>query len=73
VLADRADPPVTGEPDIRYAKVVALSDTGQPVHADADGLITGSIITLQFRPHDGRWRIHAFGDHIRPEHLPPAQ
>ncbi|MEW2610245.1 hypothetical protein AB0937_08545 [Streptomyces sp. NPDC047880] len=72
-LATRADAPATGEPDVRYAKVVSLDEPGQTVTSDGDVLVSAHIITMQWRPSDGYWRVHGFGDYIRPEDLPPAQ
>ncbi|MFC9990943.1 hypothetical protein ACFXKV_17370 [Streptomyces globisporus] len=71
-LATRADPPSTGEADVRYAKLVSLPDPDQSVRSDGDTLVAGKIITLQFRPSSGYWRVHGVGDYIRPEDLPPA-
>lgn len=71
-LATRADPPGTGEDDVRYAKVVALADPEQSVQSSGYNLISGQIITLQFRPDVGYWRVHGFGDYLRPEDLPPT-
>jgi len=72
-LASRATPPGSGESDVRYAKVVALEDPNQSVRSDGDNLIYGKIITMQWRPNDGYWRVHGFGDYILPEDLPPAR
>lgn len=72
-LATRADAPGTGESDVRYAKVVTLDDPNQTVMSDGDVLVSGLIITMQWRPSDGYWRVHGFGDYILPEDLPPAQ
>lgn len=71
-LAARADAPSTGERGVRYAKVVALPDPGQAVQAEGDVLVNAWIITMQWRPADGYWRVHGFGDYILPENLPPV-
>ncbi|MFD3503731.1 hypothetical protein [Streptomyces sp. NPDC058678] len=72
-LATRADAPALGEPDVRYAKVVALPDPNQTVRSDGYVPVGAHIITMQWRPSDGYWRVHGFGDYIRPEDLPPAR
>jgi hypothetical protein len=36
-------------------------------------MVPALIITLQWRPTDGYWRVHGLGDYIRPEDLPPAR
>lgn len=71
-LATRADAPGTGEPDVRYAKVVGLSDPDQTVRSDGYVPVGAYIITMQWRPSDGYWRVHGFGDYVLPEDLPPA-
>ncbi|MFE4701076.1 hypothetical protein ACFRIC_28855 [Streptomyces sp. NPDC056738] len=71
-LATRANAPSTGEPGVRYAKVVALPDPNQSMRSDGDVMINAQIITMQWRPADGYWRVHGFGDYLRPEDLPPV-
>ncbi|MER6597260.1 hypothetical protein [Streptomyces parvus] len=71
-LATRADPPASGDADVRYAKLVALPDANQSVRSDGFTLVDAKIITLQYRPSSGYWRVHGVGDYIRPEDLPPA-
>lgn len=71
-LASRADPPSTGEADVRYAKVIALQDPNQTERVEGNVLVFGSIITMQYRPDVGYWRVHGFGDYLRPEDLPPT-
>ncbi|MDT0467523.1 hypothetical protein [Streptomyces gibsoniae] len=74
-LATRADAPATGESDVRYAKLIPMNDPEQEIE-QAGGFIvaTGArIITLQWRPNDSYWRVHAFGDYLRPEDLPPTR
>ncbi|MDT3395232.1 hypothetical protein RKE29_00960 [Streptomyces sp. B1866] len=71
-LATRADPPSTGETTVRYAKVVTLPNSNQSVISDGYVLVSAHVITMQWRPSDGYWRVHGFGDYIRPEDLPPV-
>ncbi|MFD9003044.1 hypothetical protein ACFV0T_19030 [Streptomyces sp. NPDC059582] len=71
-LATRSDAPGTGERGVRYAKVVAVPDADQAVRSDGDVLVNAWIITLQWRPADGYWRVHGFGDYVLPEDLPPV-
>ncbi|MFJ5046381.1 hypothetical protein [Streptomyces sp. NPDC088719] len=71
-LATRPDVPASGEADVRYVKLVTLDDPDQSVMSDGDTLVGAQIITLQFRPASGYWRVHGVGDYIRPEELPPA-
>ncbi|WP_411097176.1 hypothetical protein [Streptomyces sp. 020-2-3H-GM] len=71
-LATQPDAPASGEPDVRYVKLVALDDPGQSVMSDGYTLVPAQIITLQFRPSSGYWRVHGVGDYLRPEELPPA-
>ncbi|MGW1363506.1 hypothetical protein ACWCQP_39580 [Streptomyces chartreusis] len=72
-LATRADAPGTGEADVRYAKVVALPDPNRTVRSDGYVPVDAHIITMQWRPADGYWRVHGYGGYILPEDLPPAQ
>jgi hypothetical protein len=72
-LATRADPPGTGEPGVRYAKLVELPDPNQSMQSTGEIMVPALIITLQWRPTDGYWRVHGLGDYIRPEDLPPAR
>ncbi|MEV7976230.1 hypothetical protein [Streptomyces sp. NPDC086519] len=73
-LATRADPPATGEPNVRYAKMVHMDDPEREAER-ADGWVSigdARIITMQWRPADGYWRVHAFGMPVLPEDLPPV-
>lgn len=71
-LATRADAPATGETGIRYAKVVSLPDPNQTVMSHGDVPVDAYIITMQWRPADGYWRVHHFGNYVLPEDLPPV-
>lgn len=71
-LATRAESPSTGEQGVRYAKLVELSDPNQSMQSTGEIMVSALIITMQWRPADGYWRVHGLGDYILPEDLPPA-
>lgn len=69
VMAPVATPAV-GDPDVVYVRF--LLDTGDPMPAATDAVLVGELIvaTLVRRPRLGGWRVHALGEHVRPERVP---
>lgn len=70
-MASRPEYPA---PDIAYVKFVHGFPADQTVQVAAYIAVSATIMTLQFRPELGSWRVHGLGDYVRPEHMPqPAE
>jgi hypothetical protein len=66
-MTSRADQPAPGAAYVKF-----VSDPGQGLISDGTTMIMArAIVTLQFRPETGQWKVHALGDYCRPEQLPP--
>lgn len=57
-------------PDIAYVKFVRGFPADRTVQVAATILVSGTIMTLQFRPELGSWRVHGLGDYVPPEQMP---
>ena len=72
-MATRPERP---SPGVAYVKLPP--DPGRLVKATGEMVLPATIVTLQQRldlPHDpgsGGWRVHAIGDYVLPEDLPPT-
>jgi hypothetical protein len=58
-----------GAPDVAYFKILSGVDQSYQV-LDDQILPFAAVLTLVWRPEQGMWLVHSFGDYLRPEDLP---
>jgi len=67
-MLSRTESPAPGVAYVRF-----VSDPGENLVATSDMVIMArAVATIQYRPESGRWLVHALGNYVRPEELPPV-